>query len=287
MSMLEKDNPQISLKMQAELLGISYSSLFYQAVPPSPRELAIKRRIDEEFTAHPFYGSRKLVAVLRPELGVSRPTVQSYMREMGLFALVPGPNTSKAAAQHEIYPYLLRHIVADRPNHVWGIDITYIRLQHGWLYLTAVLDWYSRYVVSWALSQTLELEFVLTAVDHALLQAVPEIWNSDQGSHFTSPRYLERLQSENIKISMDGRGRALDNIFTERLWRTVKYEEVYLHEYDSPKEAYHQLATYFNFYNFERPHQALDYQTPSQVYGARAPRIPVIHSTLTNHYTLF
>ena len=206
---------------------------------------------------------------------------------MGIFALVPGPNTSKPAPQHEIYPYLLKHIVADRPNHIWGIDITYIRLQHGWLYLTAILDWYSRYVVSWALSQTLELEFVLVAVDNALLQAVPQIWNSDQGSHFTSPRYLERLQNENIKISMDGRGRALDNIFTERLWRTVKYEEVYLNEYDSPKEAYHQIATYFNFYNFERPHQALDYQTPSQAYGACTPRRPVIHSTLTNHTTLF
>jgi putative transposase len=293
--MLEKDNPQMPLKTQVELLGISYSSLFYQPVPPSPRELAIKRRIDEVYTAHPFYGSRKLTAVLRPEMGVSRPTVQAYMREMGIFALVPGPQTSKPAPQHQIYPYLLRHVSADRPNHVWGIDITYIRLQHGWLYLTAVLDWYSRYVVSWALSQTLELDFVLTAVDKALLQAVPEIWNSDQGSHFTSPRYLERLQNENIKISMDGRGRALDNIFTERLWRTVKYEEVYLHEYDGPKEAHRQLATYFNFYNFERPHQALDYQVPAQAYGACTPRMPVIHSagsslsrpTLTNHTSLF
>jgi putative transposase len=285
--MLEKDNLQVPLKMQAELLGISYSSLFYQAVPPSPRELAIKRRIDELYTAHPFYGSRKLTAILHPEMGVSRPTIQAYMCEMGIFALVPGPHTSQPAPQHEIYPYLLRHVIADRPNHVWGIDITYIRMPHGWLYLTAVLDWYSRYVVSWALSQTLELEFVLVAVDNALLQAVPEIWNSDQGSHFTSPRYLERLQNKNVKISMDGRGRAFDNIFTERLWRTVKYEEVYLHEYNSPKEAYLQLATYFNFYNFERPHQALEYQTPSQAYAACTPRMPVVHSTLTNHYTLF
>jgi putative transposase len=285
--MLEKDNLQVPLKMQAELLGISYSSLFYQAVPPSPRELAIKRRIDELYTAHPFYGSRKLTAILHPEMGVSRPTIQAYMCEMGIFALVPGPHTSQPAPQHEIYPYLLRHVIADRPNHVWGIDITYIRMPHGWLYLTAVLDWYSRYVVSWALSQTLELEFVLVAVDNALLQAVPEIWNSDQGSHFTSPRYLERLQNKNVKISMDGRGRAFDNIFTERLWRTVKYEEVYLHEYNSPKEAYLQLATYFNFYNFECPHQALEYQTPSQAYAACTPRMPVVHSTLTNHYTLF
>jgi putative transposase len=285
--MLEKDNPQLPLNIQAELLGLSYSSLFYQPVPPSPRELAIKRRIDEIYTAHPFFGSRKITAVLYPEMGVSRPTVQSYMREMGIFALVPGPNTSKPAPQHQIYPYLLRHVSAERPNHIWGIDITYIRLQYGWLYLTAVLDWYSRYVVSWTLSQTLEMDFVLAAVDNALLQAVPEIWNSDQGSHFTSPRYLERLQIANVSISMDGRGRALDNIFTERLWRTVKYEEVYLNEYDSPKEAYHQLTTYFNFYNFERPHQALGYQAPAQAYGACTPHMPVIHSTLTNHTSLF
>jgi len=287
LAMLEKDNPQMPLKTQVELLGISYSSLFYQSVRPSPRELAIKRRIDELYTAHPFYGSRKITAVLHPEIGVSRPTVQAYMREMGIFALVPGPHTSQPAPQHPIYPYLLRHVNAEHPNHIWGIDITYIRMQYGWLYLTAVLDWYSSYVVSWSLSQTLELDFVLAAVDTALLKAAPEIWNSDQGSHFTSPRYLERLQNANVSISMDGRGRALDNIFTERLWRTVKYEEVYLNEYASPKEAHRQLAIYFNFYNFERPHQALDYQTPAQAYRACTPCMPVIHSTLTNHTSLF
>jgi putative transposase len=265
--MLEKDHPELSLKMQAELLGLSYSSLFYKPVPPSPRELAIKRRIDELYTAHPYYGSRKIAVLLHPELGVSRPTIQAYMREMGLFAIVPGPHTSKPAPQHQIYPYLLRNVTAEHPNHIWGIDITYIRLAQGWLYLTAVLDWYSRYVLSWALSQTLALDFVLTAIDNALLQATPEIWNSDQGSHFTSPRYLERLQNAHIQISMDGRGRARDNIFTERLWRTLKYEEVYLHDYASPKEAYHQLANYITFYNFERPHQALDYLTPAQLYG--------------------
>jgi len=265
--MLEENNPEMSLKTQTDLLGISYSSLFYEPVPPSVRELAIKRCIDKIYTDCPFYGSRKIAFLLRPEFGVSRPTVQAYMREMGIFALVPGLHTSKPAPQHQIYPYLLRNVTAKRPNHIWGIDITYIRLQHGWLYLTAVLDWYSRYVVSWALSQTLEMDFVLTAVDNALFQAKPEIWNSDQGSHFTSPKYLERLQREEIKISMDGRGRALDNIFTERLWRTIKYEEVYLHEYASPKEAYRQLADYIRFYNFQRPHQALDYRTPAQVFG--------------------
>jgi len=284
--MLEKDHPELSLKVQAELLGLSYSSLFYKPVPPSTREPAIKRRIDEIYTAHPYYGSRKIAVILRPELGVSRPTVQAYMREMGIFAIVPGPNTSKPAPQHQIYPYLLRNVTAEHPNHIWGIDITYIRLAHGWLYLTAVLDWYSRYILSWALSQTLEMDFVLAAVDSALLQATPQIWNSDQGSHFTSPKYLERLQNVNIKISMDGRGRARDNIFTERLWRTLKYEEVYLHEYASPKEAYHQLAKYIRFYNFERPHQALEYLTPAQLYRVN-PRVPlVVHSTLTNQTTL-
>ena len=265
--MLEKDHSELPLKVQAELLGLSYASLFYKRMAPSVRELAIRRRIDEIYTAHPYYGSRKIAVVLRPEFGVSRPTIQAYMREMGIFAIVPGPNTSNPAPEHQIYPYLLRRITASHANHIWGIDITYIRLTHSWLYLTAVLDWYSRYVVSWTLSQTLELDFVLTAVDNALLQATPQIWNSDQGSHFTSPKYLERLQNANVQISMDGRGRARDNIFTERLWRTIKYEEVYLHDYASPKEAYHQLANYIRFYNFERPHQALEYLTPAQLYA--------------------
>jgi putative transposase len=286
--MLERDHPELSLKVQAELLGISYSGIFYQPKPPSPRELAIKRRIDEIYTAYPFYGSRKIAVILQPEFGVSRPTVQAYMREMGISAVVPGPNTSKPAPEHLIYPYLLRNVTAQHPNHIWGIDITYIRLAHGWLYLTAVLDWSSRYVLSWALSQTLEMDFVLTAVDNALLQATPEIWNSDQGSHFTSPKYIQRLLDARVQISMDGRGRARDNIFTERLWRTIKYEEVYLHEYASPKEAYNQLAHYIRFYNFERPHQALDYLTPAQLYRVSPQIVPVVHSlpTLTNRTTL-
>ena len=258
------------------MLGISYSSLFYQPRSPTQREISIKRRIDEVYTAWPFYGSRRITAVLRSEFQVSRPTVQAYMRAMGIAGIAPGPNTSKPAPEHQIFPYLLRSITADHPNHIWGIDITYIRLPGGWLYLVAVLDWYSRRILSWALSQTLELDFVLTAVDQALLQAVPEIWNSDQGSHFTSPRYIERLQNAGVKISMDGRGRACDNIFTERLWRTIKYEEVYLHEYASPKEAYRQLFQYIQFYNFVRPHQSLEYRTPAQVYDGA---VPVVHST--------
>lgn len=188
------------------------------------------------------------------------------MREMGLVAVYPGPNLSQVAPGHKIYPYLLRNVTASYPNHIWGIDITYIRLQHGWMYLVAILDWYSRYVVSWALDQTLELPFVLAAVDRALQMARPEIINSDQGSHFTSPQYLDRFLAVGAQISMDGRGRALDNIFTERLWRSVKYEEVYLNDYVIPRQARQGLTRYFDFYNNHRLHQALGYLTPADLY---------------------
>jgi putative transposase len=257
---------KLPVSTQADLLSLNRSSLYYQPVPPSPEEVWIKRRIDEIYTAWPFYGSRKITVELNKEMTINRKAVQRHMREMGLSAICPGPNLSKRRADHAIFPYLLRNLTAARPNHVWGIDITYIRLQGGWLYLVAVLDWYSRYVVSWELDQTLEMPFVLDTVDRALAQATPLIWNSDQGSHFTSPQYIDRLQQAQVQISMDGKGRALDNIFTERLWRTVKYEEVYRHDYLHPKEARYQLAQYFDFYNYRRSHQALEYRTPAQVY---------------------
>jgi putative transposase len=265
--MLESSSPGLSRKTQAELLGLSRSSLYYHPVPTSAEEVFIKHRIDEIYTCWPFYGSRRITVVLNQERNVvSRPTVQRYMREMGISGIAPGPNTSKPAPEHKIYPYLLRHVSASYPNHVWGIDITYIRLKGGWMYLVAILDWFSRFVVAWELDQTLELPFVLNAVDRAMEQAKPRIWNSDQGSHFTNPQYLDRLLSADVQVSMDGRGRAADNIFTERLWRSVKYEEVYLSDYASPREARSGLARYFHFYNFVRPHQALGYQTPAQVY---------------------
>ena len=266
LALVEHDHPDLSLKSQAELLSLSRASLYYQPVSPSAEEIAIKHRIDELYTAHPFYGSRKITALLRPEWVINRKRVQGYMREMGLAGVCPGPNLSRPAPGHQIYPYLLRHIRASYPNHIWGIDITYIRMVYGWLYLVAILDWFSRYVISWELDQTLELPFVLATVDRALAQAKPVICNSDQGSHFTSPQYLDRLRAVEAQISMDGRGRALDNIFTERLWRSVKYEEVYLNEYLNPREARQGLSRYFHFYNDERPHQALDYLTPTQVY---------------------
>jgi len=229
--------------------------------------VALKHRIDALYTEFPFYGSRRIAVSLQKEgQRIGRKTVAAYMRQMGLEAIYPKPNLSAPNLQNRIYPYLLRGITAARPNHIWGIDITYIRLSAGWMYLVAILDWHSRYIVSWELDQTLEMPFVLSCVDKALSGAAPCLFNSDQGSHFTSPQYTQRLLAKQVAISMDGRGRALDNIFTERLWRTVKYEEVYLHAYESPKEARQQLSRYLRFYNETRPHQALGYRTPAEVY---------------------
>jgi putative transposase len=267
--MLEQTEPTLPLTTQTELLSLNRTSLYYQPVPASATELQLKRRIDEIYTAHPFYGSRKITAELRKEMTINRKAVQRHMREMGLAAICPGPNLSKRATEHRVFPYLLRGLTLTGPNHVWGVDLTYVRMLSGWLYLFAVLDWYSRYVLSWALSDSLELTFVLEAMHRALAGAQPAICNSDQGSHFTSPQYTDLLQAHTVQISMDGKGRALDNIFTERLWRTVKYEEVYLHDYAHPREARLGLGGYFHFYNTDRPHQALNYRTPAQVYFAR------------------
>lgn len=265
--MVEWEKSELPLTVQAELLSVSRASLYYQPVQPSAEEVAIKHRIDEIYTEFPFYGSRRVTVQLRREgREITRKTVQRHMREMGIRGIAPGPNLSKRTQAHAVYPYLLRNVTAAYPNHIWGIDITYIRLHKGWMYLVAILDWYSRYVVAWQLDDSLTIDFVLTAVEQALAQQCPQIWNSDQGSHFTSPQYIHRLLDADVQISMDGKGRALDNIFTERLWRTIKYEEVYLHDYLSPKEAHQGLASYFLFYNQRRPHQSLGYLTPSEVY---------------------
>ena len=234
---------------------------------PSPQEVALKHRIDEIYTERPYYGVRRITAQLRREgVVVNHKAVARHMQEMGLAGICPGPNLSKRVHQAGIYPYLLRDVRAERPNHIWGIDITYIRLRGGWMYLVAVLDWFSRYVVSWELDQTLAQPFVMAAVEQALCVATPVICNSDQGSHFTSPQYSSVLLAAGVQISMDGKGRALDNIFTERLWRTVKWEEVYLHDYATPRDARCSLTTYLEFYNHSRLHQALDYRTPAEVY---------------------
>jgi putative transposase len=252
--------------VQAELLGISRSSLYYQPRLPSAAEVALKHGIDAIYTQYPFYGSRRITAQLRRDgLIVNRKAVQRHMREMGIAGICPGPNLSRRVYGAQLYPYLLRDVTCRYPNQVWVSDVTYIPLQTGWMYLVAVLDWFSRYVISWELDDTLQLPFVLRAAERALAQATPEIWNSDQGSHFTSPQYRDLLLAAGVQMSMDGKGRALDNVFVERLWRSVKYEEVYPNAYADPREARAGLARYLAFYNHERVHQALNYKTPAEV----------------------
>ena len=265
---MEYESPDLSLTVQADLLSLSRSSLYYRPTPPSLEEIAIKRLIDEIYTVHPYFGSRRMALEVSDRYGqpVNRKRIQRYMREMGIAGICPGPNLSKRNLEHRVYPYLLRNLKIHYADQVWGIDITYIRLKHGWMYLVAVIDWFSRYIVSWELDQSLELPFVLNAVQTALKKTTPQILNSDQGSHFTSPQYIKMLEEASVLISMDGKGRALDNIITERFWRTVKYEEVYLNEYDSPKEARRRIASYIHFYNNKRRHQSLDYKTPAEVY---------------------
>lgn len=257
-----------SIGRQAELLGIARSSVYYKAVPVSEKELLIKNKIDEIYTRCPFYGVRKITEQLRLEGEIiNHKRVHGLMQEMGIQALYAKPNVSKSNPANSKYPYLLKGIVAGYPNHIWGTDITYIRMHQGYMYLVAYLDWYSRYVLSWRLSTTLALPFVLEAAAEALERyGAPEIENSDQGSHFTSEQHTSLFLEKKTRVSMDGRGRALDNIFTERLWRTIKYEEVYLKSYQSVQEAKENMTAYINFYNNERIHQALGYKTPREIY---------------------
>jgi putative transposase len=268
--LVEPGSGEISLSRQAELLGLNRSGLYYRPVPVSEEEVGLKHRIDEIYTEYPFFGSRRITVLLRAEgWTVNRKAVVRHMQEMGIEAIYPGPNLSKRDLQHRIYPYLLRGMTIEKPNHVWGIDITYIRLQRGWMYLVAIIDWFSRFIVSWELEQTLEIEFVLEAVRNGIRRAKPEIFNSDQGSHFTSPQYIDILKDADISISMDGKGRAIDNVFTERFWRSLKYEEVYLKDYATPREARAGIRNYMDFYNTRRPHQSLSYSTPAVVYAGR------------------
>jgi len=263
------ENRELPITTQAKLLFLNRTSLYYKPVPPSAKEIAIKHEIDRIYTEDPYLGSRPIREVLiRKGYSISRPTVQKYMREMGIAAISPGPNLSRRDHEHKVYPYLLRRIIASYPNHIWGTDITYIRLQKGWLYLVAFLDWFSRYVVAWGMDCTLEVDFVMEALSRALNIGKPMIVNSDQGSQYTSQRYTGKLLERGIKISMDGRGRAMDNISTERLWRTIKYQEVYINDYSSPREARRGLARFLEKYNNYRPHQSLNYLTSEEVcYG--------------------
>lgn len=259
----------LSLYSQTQVLGISRSHFYYQPAAVSPEEIQIMGFMDKIFTDCPFYGSRKIQAELTHKpynVFICRQQVQRLMREMGLEAIYPKKQITIPNQQHLKYPYLLKNLAIIRPNQVWGSDITYIRLLKGFCYLAAIIDWYSRYVVAWTLSETLDIDFCLDNLRTALTINIPEIFNSDQGSHFTSPQHTGILLGNNIAISMDGRGRCMDNIFTERLWRTVKYEHVYLHDHQTSNQAEQGLTEYFNFYNHKRLHQSLDYQTPAQIY---------------------
>lgn len=270
-SHLDINNPQLSLTRQAELLGISRSGVYYRPRPVDPFTVTVMNRIDEVYTKRPYYGVRRITRQLQHGgLEVNHKRVHRLMNLMGIEAIYPKKNLSLPDKQHRIYPYLLKGLTIDQVNQVWGVDITYIRLRSGWGYLVALMDWFSRLVLAWRLSDSLTSEFCVEALAEALTLALPGIHNSDQGSQLTSESYVGTLEAHpSIRISMDGRGRAFDNIFTERLWRTVKYEEVYLKEYTDFNDARSQLADYLEFYNYERLHSALNYQTPAEVYFKR------------------
>ncbi len=263
---INNNHPSISISRQSELLGIAHCTPYY--IPRvNPENLLLMNKIDEIYTKCPFYGKRRIRQALKRlnyDIGIKRTC--SLMKRMGIQVIYPKPNTSLPNKEHKIYPYLLRNLEICRPNQVWGTDITYIRLRAGFIYLMAILDWYSRYVISWRLSNTLETDFCLEALEEGLMNKKPDICNSDQGSQFTSNAFTGILESNSVQISMDGKGRAMDNIFTERLWRSVKYEEVYMKDYASLPEAHSSLKQYFHFYNNERYHQSLDYLTPAEVH---------------------
>jgi len=265
--MIDMDHPDLSISRQCELLSFARSSLYYRTVGESEYNELLMRLIDEQYTCAPFYGIRRMTAWLwREGHRVNHKRVGRLMRLMGIAAIYPKPRLSVADKEHKKYPYLLKNLDITRPDQVWCTDITYIRLRQGFVYLAAVMDWYSRYVISWELSITLETGSCLAALEGALETGRPEIFNSDQGAQFTSQDFTGRLLDEDIRISMDGRGRVFDNIFIERLWRSVKYEEVYLHDYQTVAEAREGLGRYFEFYNTERLHQALSYSTPLEIY---------------------
>jgi putative transposase len=268
LALVDRADPALSVAAQCRLLKVARSTLYYKPSPVDPDDLALMRRMDELYTASPFYGSRRMVAVLRRDgWTVNRKRVRRLMRVMGLEAIYPKPNASQAHPAHKVYPYLLRDLVIERANQVWCADITYIPMAKGFVYLVAVMDWFSRRVLAWRLSITMESDFCVDALQDALARyGEPEIFNTDQGSQFTSGDFLAALEDRGIRISMDGRGRFLDNIFIERLWRSLKYEEVFIKAYGSVMEARQGIGGWLRFYNEERPHQALGYRTPCGVF---------------------
>jgi putative transposase len=265
--LIEADHSKLSVRRQCELLGLSRSSLYYQGVPESRENLRLMRLLDQEYTAHPFLGSRRLTKwLIEQGEQVNRKRVQRLMRLMGLEAIYPKPKLSAAGRGHRLYPYLLRDVRIERPDQVWSTDITYVPLAHGFMYLAAIIDWFSRYVLAWRLSNTLDGSFCLEMLEEALSRGRPEVFNTDQGVQFTAAAWTGRLESAGVAVSMDGKGRCLDNVFVERLWRSVKYEDIYLWRYETVPQLQQGLGRYFPYYNEARPHQSLDYRTPAVVY---------------------
>lgn len=265
--LVETHHPSISISRQCELLGLSRSGYYYEPYPESEENLTLMRLLDIQYMDTPYYGIRRMQWVLQQKgYSVNHKRVARLLRLMGLEAVYPKPNLSKANPAHKIYPYLLRGIAIEQVNQVWSTDITYIPMTKGFMYLVAVMDWYSRFVLGWQLSNSLEVDFCLDALESSFGYGQPQIFNSDQGAQFTAIAFTDKLAAKNIRISMDGRGRALDNVFIERLWRNVKYEYVYLHAPNSGKELWAGINDYFTRYNYQRPHQSLGYRTPAQVY---------------------
>jgi len=270
--MIDKDHLKLSVREQSQLLDLTRSTLYYRPKEPDPLEETLKREILTQYLATPFYGARKMIIHLR-RLGheVGRKLVRRLMNALGIRAIFPKPNLSKRRQDHKVYPYLLGGLTIDRPNHVWATDITYIPTPGGHVYLVAILDWASRKVLSWRLSNTLSTQFCLESLDEALERyGKPEIFNTDQGCQFTSEDFTDRLKGAGIAISMDGKGRCLDNIIVERFWRSLKYEMIFLQEFTTMAELRVRIARYMDFYNNERPHQTHDYETPAAVYGKAA-----------------
>lgn len=271
--MIEPTHPKLSKTRQCELLGVPRSSYYHVAKPERDQNLRLMRVIDETYLAYPFFGSRQMTRWLRRHGHVvNRKRIQRLMGLLGLEAIYRKPNLSRANAAHRVYPYLLRGLTVDRSNQVWATDITYVPVQGGYAYLCAVIDWHSRYVLAWELSNTLDAAFCVRAVERAMAKyGTPEIFNTDQGCQFTSTEFTQVLVNKGVQLSMDGKGRCLDNVFVERLWRSVKYEEIYLKSYHSLVDAHAQLKTYFHFYNEKRPHSSLDDATPGETYRAPLP----------------
>jgi putative transposase len=265
--MVNRQHPSLSIVRQCRLLDISRSGWYYQPKGIPEEDLTLMELIDRQYLVTPFYGTRKIVVWLKSQsYSINRKRVRRLMRIMGLKAIYRRPRTSKPTPGHKIYPYLLGGVKITRPNQVWAADITYIPMSRGFLYLVTIIDWYSRYVLSWRLSNTLDASFCVEALEEALMKGRPDIFNTDQGSQFTSEAFIRLLERYGVRISMDGRGSYNDNLFIERLWRTVKYEEVYLKAYQDGRDARTSLGKYFRFYNTERPHQALGYRTPARVF---------------------